>query len=81
VFIGGGVTRDGVFDACWTALPSGGRLVANAVTVEAETVLTSGQARFGGALVRVQVSRAEPVGGFLGWRPSMPVTIWSAVKP
>jgi precorrin-6Y C5,15-methyltransferase (decarboxylating) len=80
VFIGGGVTREGVFDACWAALPSGGRLVANAVTVEAETVLAAGQARFGGALARVQVSRAEPVGGFLGWRPSMPVTIWSAVK-
>ncbi|GEL20476.1 precorrin-6Y C5,15-methyltransferase [Pseudonocardia asaccharolytica DSM 44247 = NBRC 16224] len=81
VFIGGGVTRDGVLDACWEALGSGGRLVANAVTLEAEGVLAAGHARFGGSLVRVAVQRAAPVGGFTGWRPAMPVTIWSVEKP
>jgi precorrin-6B C5,15-methyltransferase / cobalt-precorrin-6B C5,C15-methyltransferase len=80
VFIGGGITGPGVLDACWTALPAGGRLVANAVTVEAETVLAGGYARHGGDLTRVAVSRASPVGGFTGWRPAMPVTIWSVTK-
>ena len=34
-----------------------------------------------GDLVRLAVQRAEPVGGFTGWRSAMPVTIWSVVKP
>ena len=33
-----------------------------------------------GELIRLQVSRAEPVGRYLGWKPLMPVTIWSATK-
>jgi precorrin-6Y C5,15-methyltransferase (decarboxylating) len=80
VFVGGGVTAPGVLDTCWAALPVGGRLVANAVTLEAEAVLADGYARLGGALTRVAVSRAAPVGGFTGWRPAMPVTIWSVAK-
>ena len=39
VFIGGGLTDAGVFDAAWTALKPGGRLVANAVTLESEARL------------------------------------------
>ena len=80
VFVGGGVTGPGVLDACWAALPAGGRLVANAVTLEAEAVLADGYARLGGELTRVAVSRAAPVGGFTGWRPAMPVTVWSVTK-
>ncbi|GIE93328.1 precorrin-6y C5,15-methyltransferase (decarboxylating) subunit CbiE [Paractinoplanes rishiriensis] len=80
VFIGGGVTRDGVLDACLAALPAGGRLVANAVTVESEAVLAAGHARLGGELTRVAVSRGAPVGGFTGWRAMMPVTIWTIVR-
>lgn len=81
VFIGGGVTRDGVLDTCWAALRPGGRLVANAVTVQAEAVLADGYARCGGELTRISVARASPVGGFSGWRPAMPVTIWAVDKP
>jgi precorrin-6B C5,15-methyltransferase / cobalt-precorrin-6B C5,C15-methyltransferase len=80
VFLGGGITGQGVLDACWTALAPGGRLVANAVTLEAEAVLVTGRGRFGGDLTRVAVSRAAPLGGFTGWRPAMPVTIWSTGK-
>ena len=80
VFVGGGLTGDGVLDTCWTALPPGGRLVANAVTLESEAVLTRWQATVGGTLTRVEVSRAAPVGGFTGWRPMMPVTQWEVVK-
>jgi len=77
IFIGGGLTRDGVLDACLAALRPGGRLVANAVTVESEAVLAAAHAKLGGELVRLAVQRAAPVGGFTGWRPAMPVTIWS----
>jgi precorrin-6Y C5,15-methyltransferase (decarboxylating) len=80
VFLGGGLTSPGVLDACWAALRPGGRLVANAVTLEAEAVLAAEYARRGGALTRVAVSRSAPVGGFTGWRPAMPVTIWSTTK-
>jgi precorrin-6Y C5,15-methyltransferase (decarboxylating) len=81
VFVGGGVTTPLLLDTCWDALPSGGRLVANAVTVESEAVLAGWHARVGGELVRVAVQRAEPVGSFTGWRPAMPVTIWSVTRP
>jgi precorrin-6B C5,15-methyltransferase / cobalt-precorrin-6B C5,C15-methyltransferase len=81
VFVGGGLTTPGLLEACWAALPGGGRLVANAVTVESEAVLAAWYARLGGDMVRVAVQRAEPVGSFTGWKPAMPVTIWSVSKP
>ncbi len=81
IFIGGGVTADDVLPRCWEALPAGGRLVANAVTVESEGVLGAARARLGGELTRLSVARAAPVGGFTGWRAARPVTIWSVAKP
>ena len=80
VFIGGGISGDGVFEAAWEALKPFGRLVANAVTVEGEARLFALQSVHGGEMVRMQVSRAEPVGRYLGWKPLMPVTIWSVTK-
>lgn len=80
IFIGGGGSRDGVVDAALAALPFGGRLVANAVTLEMERVLLDAHARLGGRLIRMSVDRAEPVGGMTGWRPAMPVTQWSIIK-
>ena len=80
VFLGGGASMPGVIDTCWNALPAGGRLVANAVTLEGETAITAARTRLGGTLTRLAVSRAEPVGPFTGWRPLMPVTQWSAIK-
>ncbi|MEU3604081.1 precorrin-6y C5,15-methyltransferase (decarboxylating) subunit CbiE [Streptomyces sp. NPDC035033] len=80
VFIGGGLTVPGLLDACWDALPSGGRLVANTVTLESEALLARWYARHGGELIRLAVSAAVPVGGFTGWRQAMPVTQWSVTK-
>ncbi|TFV64082.1 precorrin-6y C5,15-methyltransferase (decarboxylating) subunit CbiE [Geodermatophilus sp. DF01-2] len=80
VFIGGGLTSEGLLETCWDALRAGGRLVANAVTVEGEAVLAAWRSRVGGELVRLAVQRAEPVGGLTGWRPAMPVTIWSVSR-
>ncbi|GAA2655204.1 precorrin-6y C5,15-methyltransferase (decarboxylating) subunit CbiE [Streptomyces lunalinharesii] len=81
VFIGGGLTVPGLLDACWAALPPGGRIVANTVTLESEALLTQWYRRHGGELVRLAVAHAVPVGGFTGWRQAMPVTQWSAAKP
>ncbi|MEV0786913.1 precorrin-6y C5,15-methyltransferase (decarboxylating) subunit CbiE [Streptomyces sp. NPDC050423] len=81
VFIGGGLTVPGLLDACWDALPAGGRLVANTVTLESEALLTEQYRRRGGELVRLAVAHAVPVGGFTGWRQAMPVTQWSVRKP
>ncbi|GAA4325763.1 precorrin-6y C5,15-methyltransferase (decarboxylating) subunit CbiE [Klenkia terrae] len=80
VFVGGGATTPLLLDACWDALPPGGRLVVNAVTLESEAVLADWHARYGGSLVRLAVQRAAPVGGFTGWKPAMPVTIWSGTR-
>ncbi|MGW7577706.1 precorrin-6y C5,15-methyltransferase (decarboxylating) subunit CbiE [Streptomyces sp. NPDC054765] len=81
VFIGGGLTAPGLLAACWEALPAGGRIVANTVTLESEALLAGQYRQHGGELVRLAVAHAVPVGGFTGWRQAMPVTQWSAVKP
>jgi precorrin-6Y C5,15-methyltransferase (decarboxylating) len=80
VFIGGGASRDGVLDAVWQALPAGGRLVVNSVTLETEAILIARQARHGGGLLRLSVERAGAVGGRSGWRAAMPVVHWSVTK-
>jgi precorrin-6B C5,15-methyltransferase / cobalt-precorrin-6B C5,C15-methyltransferase len=81
VFIGGGMMDDGVFEAAWSALKSGGRLVANAVSLETEARLAGYFQQFGGDLIRLQVARADRVGAMSGWRPAMPVTQWRVRKP
>ena len=80
VFLGGGASRDGVIETVWERLGTGGRLVANVVTLEGERALLEAHARLGGELTRIAVSHAKPVGGLTGWRPAMPVTQWSVVK-
>ena len=81
VFIGGGGSEAGVMEAALAGLKPGGRLVANAVTTEMEAVLLAHHARLGGSLIRIDIARASPVGQMTGWRPAMPVTQWSWVKP
>jgi precorrin-6B C5,15-methyltransferase / cobalt-precorrin-6B C5,C15-methyltransferase len=80
IFVGGGLTRPGLIEACYQRLPAGGRLVANAVTAESEAVLAQWYSQVGGELARFQHYRGEPVGGFTGWRPALPVTQWTLTK-
>lgn len=80
IFIGGGLTSDETFETCWRALRLGGRLVANAVTVESEAKLFTLYVKYGGDLSRITVQQAEPVGRFKGWKPFMPVTQWVIIK-
>lgn len=81
VFIGGGGRDTAVLDGAVTALRRGGRLVINAVTLETEAILLACHAATGGNLVRLSVAQASPVGGVTGWRPAMPITQWTWVKP
>ncbi len=81
IFIGGGLGTEGLFEACLNRLPSGGRLVANAVTLAGEAELASRHDRYGGELVRLQVARAEPLAGTCIWRQMMPITQWAVSKP
>lgn len=80
VFVGGGAGTSGLIDTCWDALRPGGRLVVSAVTVETEAVLADWYARAKGDLLRIQVQRAEALGNMTGWRPAMPVTLWSVTR-
>ena len=81
VFIGGGLTEPGLLDVCRAALRSGGRLVANAVTLESQAQLAGYLTAHGGTLMTLAVSTAEPVGGFHGLRPAMAVMQWRWTKP
>ena len=80
-FVGGGGRDARLLEACLERLRPGGRLVVNVVTLDAERTLLDLHARAGGDLVRLQVSRALPIGGVTGWRPGMPVTQLTLVKP
>ncbi|MBW4464229.1 MAG: precorrin-6y C5,15-methyltransferase (decarboxylating) subunit CbiE [Pegethrix bostrychoides GSE-TBD4-15B] len=80
IFIGGGLTTEYLLEICWPALRPGGRLVANAVTVETEQILFAAQQRLGGSLTRLAVQRAEPIGKFLGWKAMAPITQWTVIK-
>jgi len=81
IFIGGGVTRPGVLDACWQQLRSGGRLVANAVTLQSEATLVVWRELNGGELTRLHVAQAKPLGEFDTWRQALPITLLEAIKP
>jgi precorrin-6Y C5,15-methyltransferase (decarboxylating) len=81
VFVGGGASDPALLARCWAELRPGGRLIANAVTIAGEAALLAWQAAHGGDLTRIAVSRAAAVGPYLGWRPLMPVTQLTAMKP
>jgi precorrin-6Y C5,15-methyltransferase (decarboxylating) len=81
IFVGGGAMVEGLLDVAWAALAPGGRLVVNAVTIETQAELTRRFTALGGELVSINIARADPVGGFHGWRPNMPVVQWSIAKP
>ena len=81
VFLGGDVANEPLFHACWSALRRGGRLVANAVTLEGEQALYERQARLGGELCRIEVSVLDQIGAHRALRPRMAVTQWSVSKP
>jgi precorrin-6B C5,15-methyltransferase / cobalt-precorrin-6B C5,C15-methyltransferase len=80
IFIGGGACDPHLLDKAYAALPEGGRLVVNAVTIETEAELIARFKAQGGDLVRLEIAHADPLGSFHGWRPALPVTQWSVTK-
>jgi precorrin-6B C5,15-methyltransferase / cobalt-precorrin-6B C5,C15-methyltransferase len=81
IFIGGGAEDPQLWNAAIAALRPGGRLVANAVTLETEALLIARHQEHGGTLIRIAIERAEPLGRMTTWRPALPVTQWTWVKP
>ncbi|KAM3108664.1 precorrin-6y C5,15-methyltransferase (decarboxylating) subunit CbiE [Phormidesmis sp. 146-33] len=81
IFIGGGATTEGLIETCWSALRSGGRLVANVVTLKGEQKLFEWHDRVGGEFTRISIQRAAPIGRFLGWKSLSPITQWVTQKP
>lgn len=79
VFIGGGLDLT-MFDAVWSRLVSGTRLVAHAVTLETEALLGELHQRHGGELMRVEISHAAPLGRYRSWEAARPVVQWSTVR-
>jgi precorrin-6Y C5,15-methyltransferase (decarboxylating) len=79
VFIGGGLDL-AMFDAIWSRVGAGTRLVAHAVTLETEALLGELHQRHGGELMRVEIAHAGPLGRYRSWEPSRPVVQWSTVR-
>ena len=83
IFIGGGLSNVALLDAAWSALKPGGRLVANAVSIQSEARLIERFQRHGGELVRLDVSKAGKAGtgNVFVWRAAAPIVQWRARKP
>ena len=83
IFLGGGLSDPAVFEAAWSALKPGGRLVANAVSLQSDARLIELFQRHGGELVRLDVAKAGKAGtgAVFVWRPAAPIIQWRARKP
>lgn len=79
VFVGGGFS-EALFAAVWPRLAAGARLVVNAVTLETEALLAALNASHGGALLRIELAEAAPLGPSRGWLPSRPVVQWAVTR-
>ncbi|KRR02219.1 precorrin-6Y methyltransferase [Bradyrhizobium jicamae] len=79
VFIGGGFDA-AMFDAVWSRIEAGTRMVAHAVTLETEALLSDLHQRHGGELMRVEIAHAGHLGRYRSWEVARPVVQWSAMK-
>lgn len=80
IFMGGAIADEALFEALWAALPAGGVVVSNAVTLAGEAATIARHAAFGGTLTRIALSHSAPIGGLTALKPAMPVLQWRAVK-
>jgi precorrin-6Y C5,15-methyltransferase (decarboxylating) len=79
VFIGGGLDA-AMFDALWPMLAHGRRIVAHAVTLETEALLSELHQRHGGELMRIELAHAAPLGHSRSWQAARPILQWSTGK-
>ncbi len=75
IFVGGGFDA-ALFTALRRAAPQA-RLVVNAVTLTTQALLTELHARHGGALWRIDLAQAAPLGPGHGWQAARSVMQWS----
>lgn len=80
IFIGGDVGNEELFQACLQALNPGGRLVANAVTIDGEQALYRRHKSYGGELARLEISVFQKIGSHGVLKPRMAVTQWLMIK-
>lgn len=78
VFIGGGLD-DALLTDLVSRLSPGVRLVAHAVTLESEALLSMWADQLGGALQRIELSEAVPLGPKRAWKASYPIVQWRVV--
>jgi len=76
IFVGGGLSAETIK----AVLSYSARLVINAVTLEGEALLAAAHADHGGALMRIALSNATPLGPKRGWTSAYPVVQWSLAK-
>jgi len=82
MFIGGGVGAPTLLDAAWARLKPGGRLVANAVTVEGAAELAKMKQAHGGDLIQISISREDnKINSLTLFQPMRTVTQYLAYKP
>ncbi len=78
IFVGGGFNA-ALFEVLKSLAAPACRLVVNAVTLETEAVLAVLHAAHGGALLRIELAHAAPLGRMRGWTPARPVVQWNVV--
>ncbi|MEM6887336.1 MAG: precorrin-6y C5,15-methyltransferase (decarboxylating) subunit CbiE [Pseudomonadota bacterium] len=76
VFIGGGLSEN-MLNRLTDLVAPGTRLVANAVTLEAEALLGAWTSRRGGHLFRMELSQADALGSKRAWKAAYPIVQWS----
>lgn len=79
IFLGGGAD-EAMLQALWAVMPPGARLVANAVTLETELLLSGWSSEKGGKLLRIELAEDEPLGRFRSWVPARPIVQWSVTR-
>jgi precorrin-6Y C5,15-methyltransferase (decarboxylating) len=72
-FVGGGLSDDLLAMLC----DGPARIVAHAVTLESEALLTRWHRDKGGSLLRIELSDAVAIGSRRGWRARYPLVQWS----
>ena len=80
IFIGGGIGQPGLFEHCWSQLNPGGRLVANAVSLQSRAILYKHHCAQGGELLELTTAHAQPTGQLTTFRPMYTVTQLTLTK-
>ncbi|MEE3070783.1 MAG: precorrin-6y C5,15-methyltransferase (decarboxylating) subunit CbiE [Pseudomonadota bacterium] len=79
VFIGGG-NSPALMQHLWDTLPLGTRIVANAVTLETESLLLNWHGMHGGDLLRAELAESAPLGRMRGCDRARPILQWSVTR-